>query len=318
MKAPTSLLLLLLPFAAAGDVILQNKRSFVPLVARDVTQFPGDVDTPQKPVAKPLIVPRSNPLEKRQNTCPSGTVRVSCPEKDGCCDPGNVCFVSSDGKEGCCPIGQTCTSVNGCDTGFMECPANLGGGCCALDTTCSASNGGTCVRGGGGGGGGGGGDGNTTNTTPCSAGRFRCATDLGGGCCPTGTTCSTSNGGTCLSACDTGRYRCASNLGGGCCPTGTTCTADGKCLNGSSSSAAGGAGTTTTRSSADFTFLGGPATDTSTNAIGGTTATATATSTRTTNPALVATAAGTNAAPREAWNLGGAVVAGVVGLAAVL
>jgi hypothetical protein len=117
MTKATSLLLFLLPFVAAAEVVKQTlagsnsevdqvlsaasrsgKRSFVPLAARDVTELS------QERWGTPLSVTGSNRMLKRQTTCPTGMVKVECPDKVGCCDVGSVCVVIS-GENGCCPIG---------------------------------------------------------------------------------------------------------------------------------------------------------------------------------------------------------------------
>ncbi|KAI5850704.1 hypothetical protein BZA05DRAFT_400030 [Tricharina praecox] len=123
-------------------------------------------------------------------------------KRQSSCPSTMVSAVCSNGRTGCCEPAHVCfISISGEE------------GCCPIGELC-------------------------TRVGGCGTGAFQCAEDAGGGCCPDGTTCSTSGSGLCTpgttmppptSTCEAGRFLCAANLGGGCCPIGRTCTADGKC-----------------------------------------------------------------------------------------
>ena len=92
----------------------------------------------------------------------------------------------------------------------------------------------------------------------CSTGYYACSAALGGGCCPSGYTCTTtscigsgsgsgsgsssgSSTGSGSGSCDAGWYACSAALGGDCCPSGTTCTTT-SCISAGSGSSTGSCG----------------------------------------------------------------------------
>lgn len=124
------------------------------------------------------------------STCSSGF--YACPSNvaGGCCPSGRLCGVTD------CPAQTATATASGdiCPTGYYTCAPQYNGGCCRIGRDCGITE---CperavtISAGGAGGAGG----VLTMTAPasCATGWQSCASSLGGGCCPNGYNCGTSN-----------------------------------------------------------------------------------------------------------------------------
>ncbi|KAI9776448.1 MAG: hypothetical protein M1839_009559 [Geoglossum umbratile] len=80
-------------------------------------------------------------LQNRDFKCPGGTTDCSSIGRpNSCCGSGEVCQIipkTGLGDVGCCPVGKGCSGgLENCDSGFMKCSDDLGGGCCIPDYIC--------------------------------------------------------------------------------------------------------------------------------------------------------------------------------------
>lgn len=74
-------------------------------------------------------------VNKRDFQCPAGSKNCTAINRpSSCCGTDETCELVKDtgsGDVGCCPQGQQCSgNIGTCQSGYLACPASLGGGCC--------------------------------------------------------------------------------------------------------------------------------------------------------------------------------------------
>lgn len=124
-------------------------------------------------------------------TCSSGF--YACPSNvaGGCCPSGRLCGVTDCPTQTATPTG---TGGDTCPTGYYTCAPQYNGGCCRIGRDCGITE---CPERAltisAGGAGGAGGVLTMTALASCAAGWQSCASSLGGGCCPNGYNCGSTN-----------------------------------------------------------------------------------------------------------------------------
>ena len=115
MKFTTSALLLALLHLADATVIAKdgtNEQTFPGSVSQGLPASHKKRDDAQSPrvwYATP-VVPVPGLHRRADNTCPTGMIAVSCPDKDACCAAGTYCFQDTKTlKDGCCKNGNPLT-----------------------------------------------------------------------------------------------------------------------------------------------------------------------------------------------------------------